>query len=340
MKNKLIGFICLGFVLSFGSSIQAGDLYVGLRGWQASWSPGVIRKIENDAGTDSLLQQALGNRAIVTVPYAADNVSGFYQGPLVSYITDDKKWSFSLVGLAGKSGRQGFTRTLQEDSRELTQIVLESVQTRPTRTDLDFTAGYEVIKRVKVFVGWKRQSYEFKIDASLQGSAGFQLANNDSYKTPLYGFGEFNIKHAYSGPAVGIAYGLPLSATASLTFSLGYFSARGQSNETYLFLVGNGRSAPSELTDLSYSEINTPISISGITYEVTYTGAITKKVFLQLGLRGQRTRIRIGGGMEDVSLSYTVDNDGEEKEFAPFPYPGEKYVDKFSGLTFSVIYKL
>ena len=341
-KLKFYAAAIFLFFLSSFIPLHADEFFVGIRTWQADWSPGAIRKKENDTTLNTMRANARGSRTLITVPYAADNVSGFYHGPVFSYIMLDNKLSFSLVGLAGKSGVQGYTEARQVDNVTETSYQTNSVKSKPVRKDIDFTAAYSIIPRFKIFAGLKQQEYEYDIKSQHQGSISFVkdsgLSTEFTVKSPIFGSGKFLINHKYSGPAFGFAYSHPLSENASLSFSLGYFTARGKSKEKSENFITNGRTGQEVRQIYEIQNSENRLNMKGATAEITYTGAITENFYLQIGLRGQKSTMIFGAGT-DVSINYLTDKDGSKVTPQPDFYPSSKFTDTFGGFSLSVLYK-
>jgi len=334
----LKSFLCLVF-LSPVLPLQAGDFFIGVRTWQAAWSPGVIRKIKHNGDVRTL--RNLSNGALTSVPVATDTVSGLYGGPLISYITDNRKWSFSLVGLTGKSSRQGYVRDRLQSSYTYLKYVTNSAYSRPRRRDLDATVAYGLTGRFKVFTGYKRQGYVYEKTITRRGALHFNDGMGGFVNNPLFGTGKHNISHSYAGPVIGLAYSFPLSITSAISLSLGYFKAGGDSRENSYYMESNGHTGSRIHFKYVAEESNTPLSMYGSTFEITYTGAITSSLYIQVGYRGQFSTLRVDENFAERSLDYEVirNNSNASADLLRFT-PGKKFQDRFHGFSFSLIQKL
>ncbi len=339
-RKRFFHTILTGFLLAVPKCpILAGEFYMGVRTWQAEWSPGIIHSYSKQADMRNFFDYLQKRNSITIIGNATESVGGLYGGPVLSYITDDKKLSFSLVTLTGRSGLQNLsqitTNSISSTGTNPSMYVVytDNFKSQPVRNDLDFSAGYQVLQRVKVFAGYKFQNYTYEMDHSSQGTVtGINSSTFFNFST--VGFGSRTLFSRYGGPAAGLAYGIPLSDTGSLTFSLGFYKAQGvASNEENLF-VTNGSNSPG-LNLLSISRNESIILMKGVTAEITYTTRVIESVLLQFGLRGQYSALIIHktGNKE---LNY--DNGSTQASYRPIPE--NKYYDRFQGLTFGVLYKL
>lgn len=327
--------------------LSAGEFFVGLRTWSANWSPGVIKKQRKDADAANLENVVTQTRAIELVPYAADDVAGLYTGPLLSYVTDDRKWSFSVVGMTGRSGLQGYTNfSVEEEVTDDDAVILSrqvNVATRPKRYDADFTAAYAIGAGFKVFAGWKYQAYRYDVDTGAQGIFAGEIVDEGetfSFRDSAFGIGSVSIRHRYSGPAVGLAYSVPLSDRGALALSVGYFTASGTSKESERLSESNGAVAGQNVDVLSLSSLNTTIALRGVTVEATVTVVVTADWFLQFSYRYQNSRMDSQFTWASDSVSVTRFGSEVELEAVREPYDGDKFRDRFSGFSLSILRRI
>ena len=323
----------------------SAEWMLGLRTWQASWSPGIMRKVKEEDSNESFWSAVSGNSRLAYVPFASDSVSGIYSGPLVNYISDSKKWSFSFVGLRGASGVQSFT---QLDFSEFTngtttigQNDARLFQTTPTRNDLDANVGYSFAEHWKVFAGGKLQSYDYDSETNLAGSvfgAHDFGAGAERFSSVLFGVGNQRIKHSYRGPTAGLAYAHPISETGSLSISVGFFRASGDIQDSATRVTVSQISSSqgkASFVELSSSQVTIPAIVSGVTMELTYTAVVTDLWLLQMGYRGQRSTLRTDSAFStEVSLQTGINS---RTVVRPFPLLQSKFDDRFQGLSFSII---
>jgi len=320
--------------------LSAGDFFYGIRTWNATWSPGAMKKIKKDAEFTNRQSFLKRENSIEILPYVADDISGFYAGPLISYVTDNRKFSFGIVAMGGKSGSQGFTEVSAEQSEGELQDTVTGVRAEPIRTDFDFTAAYAINERIKVFAGIKSQSYEYDIGMTTIGTYSLYDTSIPFYlQSVIFGGGFLEIKHKYTGPAVGIAYSLPVSDRSALSGSLGYFKATGTSNEKAILIVSNGISGLEQFSLFSFASLNTTIAYHGITLELTYTTRMVDNLFLQVSYRGQFSNVDVQYTWADDSFLY-VQGVETTSEFSREPYSGDKFRDRFQGISISILHKI
>lgn len=330
-------------VMLASSGLSAGEFLVGLRTWEASWSPGVMRQIEKTSSFLNLVHAVNGDQAAELVPFTPDGASGFYAGPMLSYVTDDHRWSFSLVGLTGHSSSQGVTSVHIAQSTDQ-GIFMDnrtvSSSASPVRHDLDFTAGYALNDHWKAFAGLKYQSYEYDMHPRVSGTRdGVATLGGETVSGYMVGTGNVEAWHRYGGPAGGLAYSWAIHDTGSLTLSIGGFVGSGTSTESsMLFSAGRVMGATTRLNvwQIIGSEYSTSLRIRAATAELTYTTPLSDNVLLQFGFRTQASRLDILSSYG--LLSYQADGNGLS---ANLRNPPDAHIfDRFQGFTLSAIYRL
>jgi hypothetical protein len=338
-------FVFIVFLLA-ASPVRAGDFMVGLRTWQAEWTPGILQSVAEEMRFSSIVSVLTGRKAI-SMPAYMKSLGGFYSGPTASYVTEDRRWSFSLVALQGKAQPGGLTITnIQESSQSevpgalIQTMSVRTTQGRPVRNDIDFTAGYSFAENWKVFGGFKKQDYVFALNDTITGAVDLRVTNEtlaDDYHTNFWGPGSIRIDNEYRGPVGGIAWGLPVSESGSLTLSAGYFTARGRSGWSRELGFTNGLAVASGgYSRVEIGQRRTTMSLTGVTYEVLYTARVTERLFLQAGVRGQRSTMNFAGSARgyDIVLNNGVPN------FSISPQKGQSYTDNFYGYSVNVLFKL
>jgi len=332
---------------------MAGDVYAGYRLWTADWEPGYIKETKERVGRLNIFRTLLnigsGRTSYATIPTATHSAGGIYSGPFITYITDDKKWSFGTLLFFGNSDVQNvsYTELYQKIPTATDQSIVDyTVNTgfniRPKRHDFDLTANYAVTERFKIFAGIKSQGYEYESDAV--ASAGASYYDPALLANPILML-YTNAHHqsseeSYSGPVLGFAYAIPLSASGAVTISLGLFDAKGTSETSEVTVSYLAPTYPAvniyslELLGNGYSD---NITFKGLTYEIGYSTRVTEKVLLQFGLRGQRSTLAYEPN--GAQFNFTLNSSG--MLFEILPYLDKSTVqDVFQGLSMGVAYKL
>ena len=113
--------------------------------WYASWDSAVLDWFEQDL--------AAGFRENgIALEADSDPGDGYLAGPLVSYQTENGKWSFSGAFMVFSHFSQDW------DGSAPGMNIASSLDLE--RFDLDFAVNYTLHKYVKVFVGYKHQKTE------------------------------------------------------------------------------------------------------------------------------------------------------------------------------------
>ncbi len=146
MKKAL--WIC--WIVSFLLVAQAvpstaGSFIVGAKGWYTIWDSAILDWLEKDISIS--FQQ---NR----VQFQADRDpgTGYMAGPLFGYLSDDGKWSVSVVPMVLSSFSQDWNGTASGMSLRGDADL--------TRRDYDLAITYQFAEHFKAFAGYKFQDME------------------------------------------------------------------------------------------------------------------------------------------------------------------------------------
>lgn len=338
MRTSLPGafLAILPAAVIFSSSLRA-DTYVGLRAWEAQWSPGIIRAQERRTEILNYYNYLSGGKNYEVVIASTDSAGGAYGGPLVSYVTENRRWSFSAVALEGRSNLSSISTLHVLETPQIGSVpgsygsFADSQSTRPVRNDLDATVGYALTERVKLFAGVKGQSYRYELESTTFGTIN-DASTSQEFHFKMGGRGHTILSHRYSGAAMGVAYALPVSDTGAITGSLGVFAARGRATTDSTLLI----SAGSTLNIFQGQRNTSGLHMSAATYELAYTSRVTEDLFFQWGFRGQASHLVLEKSANADETNITNGAGTVTRRVLP----RNEIRDTFSGLTFSVITRL
>lgn len=146
MKNILISlFIVFGMISAHAQTVSAGTFITGAKAWYTQWDSAILDWFEQD-----IAHGFSQNRLTLTA--VKDPGEGYLAGPLIGYIKDDGKWSFSFAPMVLSNFNQdwhGTAGSMQLD----TAVKLD-------RIDIDLAANYVFSKNIKFFVGYKYQDMD------------------------------------------------------------------------------------------------------------------------------------------------------------------------------------
>ncbi len=323
--------------------LWSGEWFLGVRTWQADWRPGVLESyqtvLENRRNTDYLA----GQGSLQTPVSRSKSVPGLYSGPLITYITEDRKWSFSLVALRGDSGRADFviynTAQTLAGSSTFNLNTVSDYFGRPVRNDLDSTVSYAITDRFKVFVGYKAQEYEYNLKQSAFGRMGLTGGSQD-FSSFLWGTGNLTLFNNYSGGAAGIGYTQPISDSASIGLSVGRYNARGRYRVDHEYYLGTVGAPPQNFSIYRKEHSSAALSIRAVTYEVLYTSQATEHVFVQFGVRGQLSVLSAEQTWNGYGFGTSEFGQNQSGGISGNYSGGMRFADRFHGFTISVLYRI
>ena len=247
-KEKWI--ICITIIAAFffyPTASIAGTFIGGAKGWYASWESSVLKWFEKDIAAGF---QEMG----MTLNTKRDPGSGYLLGPLLSYQTDDAKWSFSFAPMIFSSFSQDWSGTASGMALQST-VELE-------RKDYDLAANYSLFKNMKVFVGYKHQVVNMDFTLTYDTSMG----PNTFYYT---------LESTVMMPTAGVGFAYPISDKLAGGLQLGLL----YSIPTLKMNVISG--GTSQTTDLD------PYPSLGFNGEVSLNYQPMESFFIQLGYRYQ-----------------------------------------------------
>ncbi len=336
MRTSFCGFLFFPAVFAAATAVS-GDTYVGFRTWEAQWSPGIIRAQERRAEILNYYNFLSGGRNYEVVVGSTDSAGGVYGGPLVSHVTENRRWSFSAVVMEGRSNLSSISTLHLLETTASGPVpasygsFADNQSTKPVRNDLDMTVGYALTDRVKIFAGAKGQSYLYQLDSTTIGTIN-DASTTSEFHYKMAGRGHTILSHRYSGMAVGAAYAVPISDTGAITGSLGMFAAKGTATTDSALFISTG----STLNIYQGQRNSSAISMAAVTYELSYTSRVTEDFFFQWGFRGQASTLVIKKSANADETSIT----NGSGSFTRRVLPRQELRDTFSGLTFSVITRL
>jgi long-subunit fatty acid transport protein len=172
---------------------EAGTFMFGVKAWYTAWDSSVLDWFEKNLIADF----AATGRTIST---DKDDGSGYLAGPLISYQSDNGKWSASFAPMVFSSFSQNWEGSVAGMDMDA-DVDLE-------RTDIDLAVSYSFNKHAWVFWGYKYQSMD--IDFTL------------SYNTMMGSItNEYKLESEVHIPTVGTGFVYPVSNKVALSTQLG-----------------------------------------------------------------------------------------------------------------------
>lgn len=193
-KSRLITGIVLVFLLvNIPLPTEAGTFMVGVKGWYTSWESSIL---------DWFDKNYIAELASYGVKLSTDidDGSGYLAGPLISYQSDDGKWSASFAPMIVSSFSQNW------DAKAPGMDIKNDVDLK--RRDIDIALSYSINKYVWVFWGYKYQDMEIDLKLSYDTSTG---SFTEKYKIESY-------VHI---PTIGAGFVYPVLDKLALSTQLG-----------------------------------------------------------------------------------------------------------------------
>ena len=176
-KGRFLRWILAMSLLLQPATSLAGTFIVGAKGWYTIWDSGILDWLEKDIGL-SFQQNRVQFRA------DRDPGNGFLAGPLLGYLTDDGKWSVSVVPMV-------FSNFSQDWNGTASAMTLQG-DAELTRRDYDLAVTYKLSDHFKAFAGYKFQDMDLKFILVTTTILGSQTDTFDVEATahiPSFGFG-------------------------------------------------------------------------------------------------------------------------------------------------------
>lgn len=256
--------LALALVLTAAPEASAGTTFVGAKGWFTTWNSGILDWLEKD-----LAVSFSKNRLLFTVH--RDPGDGYLAGPLLGYMTDNGKWSFSFAPMMYSNFDQSWSGSAGS-MRLMGRAELQ-------RKDYDFAASYTLSKHYKVYFGYKIQYMDLD----------FVL----TYDTTMGSFVNFySLECETHIPTIGLGAAYALSPKTALS---------GQAGLLYSLIDLTMSDTSGNKEDIW------PQPGLGFNAEATATYKPTMNAFLQLGYRYQVFVIEARGpGREIKTKSYDI----------------------------------
>ena len=246
-KKWIAGVVIVCVFLLTPHFSNAGTFIGGAKGWYTSWESSVLKWFEKDI-------RAGFKEMGVDLNTKRDPGTGYLAGPLLSYQTDNGKWSFSFAPMVLSSFSQDW-------SGAATGMNIQS-SVELERKDYDLAVNYSLLKNVKVFVGYKHQVVDMDFTLSYDTIMG----RNTFYYT---------LESTVMMPTAGIGYAHPISNKFALGSQLGLLYSVPDLKMT---VISNGTSQTSDLD---------PYPSWGFNGEVSLNYQPMDQFFIQLGYRYQ-----------------------------------------------------
>ena len=195
MRKKTL-ILCLVSVLVFligPVQSEAGTYMLGVKGWYTTWESSVLDWFEQNL----VLEFASLGRNIKA---SKDAGSGHLVGPLMSYQTDDGKWSASFAAMVFSSFKQdweGAAAGMEMDA----DVGLD-------RIDFDLAVNYSLNKYISFFVGYKYQDMDMDFTLAYTTMMG-DMTN------------KYKLESGVHIPTAGAGFVYPVSDKIALSAQLG-----------------------------------------------------------------------------------------------------------------------
>lgn len=265
MKRILLVLAATAMILLPATGARAGSWFGGVKYWQTTWDSGILDWLEKDIAIS--FEQA-------RLPFSArrDPGSGFLAGPLLSYRTDDGRWSFSFAPMIFSSFSQGW------DGSAGTIDLDGNVQL--DRTDYDLAATHPLSDRYKIFYGLKLQDMDMDFTLTYTTASSGSITN------------VFKVDARAIIPTVGLGAVYTLGPKTVASGQVGLLYAF-----TDLFVTN----------DLGETDNIWPHPGFGYNLEGNITWQAAQEILLQGGLRYQLFTIEARGpGRDERTRSYDI----------------------------------
>jgi hypothetical protein len=160
-KTIIISILAISFLFLFmqARSLQAGTMMIGAKAWYAEWDSAVAKAL------GEYLVVALDDYYGITMDATISPGRGFLLGPLIGYLTDDNKWSFSAAFMLLSTFKQMSTF----EGTGLYEGVDMDVTTGLNRMDFDASASYLLSNYFKVIAGVKLLIASYDVNFKIEG---------------------------------------------------------------------------------------------------------------------------------------------------------------------------
>jgi hypothetical protein len=284
MKKLLIALTVVFALILIPALSEAGTLMIGIKGWAALWDSAVGETFSKSADNEieEWLKDPLGgNNNDARLSSDLKLGMGALVGPMLSYQTDDKLWSFSLAlmhfgSFSQEADVKASTQTTAVDPYEDldAKYILEL-----NRKEYDLAVTRSLTGNLKVFVGYKHQITEQK----------FKGEDPDGNEFDIY-----EVDVTIKMPTAGIGYIHPLSDRLFLGIQLGllYVMPTVEYTDKFSDDAGNysieGDPVDGEQWEKDFDKT------FGFNGEASLSYLIGESVIVQAGYRYQQIRIKMG----------------------------------------------
>lgn len=193
IRRLILGFILSVIFLTTPIISEAGGFNLGVKGWYTIWDSAVLDWFEKNLITDLA---SLGR----TIDASKDSGSGYLLGPLISYQTNDGKWSASLAAMVFSSFSQDWDGSAAGMDMDA-DVDLE-------RYDIDLALSYSLNKYMWLFIGYKYQ--DMNMDFRLTYTATMGTITN-----------EYKLESSVHIPTGGVGFVYPITDKLALGLQLG-----------------------------------------------------------------------------------------------------------------------
>ena len=283
MKKLLIALTVVFALALIPAPSVAGTLMIGVKGWAALWDSAVGETFSKSA--DNEIEEYL-----TAPPPGGDNLDarlssdiklgmGALVGPMLSYQTDDKMWSFSLALMHfGYFSQEADVKAATWDGATWDDVDAKYIL-ELNRREYDLAVTRSLTGNLKVFVGYKHQITEQKFKAEDPTGNEFDI---------------YEVDVTIMMPTAGIGYVHPLSDRLFLGLQLGVLYVMPTVEYTDKFSDDAGNYSPyGDPVDGETWEKDFDKTF-GFNGEVSLSYLIGESVIIQAGYRYQQIRIKMG----------------------------------------------
>jgi len=199
-KSRLMtGIVLVLLLVTFPVISEAGTFMFGAKAWYTTWESSVLDWFEKNLIADF----ASTGRTIST---DKDDGSGYLAGPLLSYQSDDGKWSASFAPMVFSSFSQNWKGEVAGMDMDA-DVDLE-------RTDIDIAVSYSINKFAWVYWGYKYQAMEIDFTLSydtMMGSITNEYKLDSEVHIPTIGAGfVYSVSNKVAlSTQLGLLYSIP-----------------------------------------------------------------------------------------------------------------------------------
>lgn len=227
MKYKTCSLVILFTITFFLTSVSAGTITIGIKGWYAWWDPAFGEIVSDENGIfNEAVEKNIDSKTIFTDTTATSSGDtktghGYLAGPIFNYQTDNRLWSVSISFMIMNSFKQEGTINSQYTSTY--------VPMAPLKVHGSFTADQVIeLERKEIDCAVTRSCYRFiKLFAgykylSMDTNFSYYVTSFATYGPPVgYEYDIYSISLKVHAPSIGAGVMLPLTDNLFTGIQLG-----------------------------------------------------------------------------------------------------------------------